>query len=223
VSARRVLARLAAPAILLAIALPAHGDSGGSATPLLTPQVLNQLTAIDNLPSIHVLSELFTTEAAAQSLATIASDPNTDPGIRIRAVRTMAGYCTGGDPDAHCADPGSQVHTAITNLIQAYLDNPAPTPTELVLMRAAVETLGVANAVAPDVDVPHLLALLKSESRDVRATVVRTLSTTCALEARDVVSTLKRTEPTAQVRGELNLAEQTISTRCPSTTATPSP
>ncbi|HET9625913.1 MAG TPA: HEAT repeat domain-containing protein [Kofleriaceae bacterium] len=219
----RGLARLslAAPALWLALSLPARGDAG-SAEPLLTPRVRNQLSAIDTLPSLNVLSDQSALRNAAPSLSSIASDSGNDVGVRIRAARAMVGYCNANtDPDDNCASLTSQIHVALLEIITSYQSNPSPTPRDLVLMRAAVESLGAARAVLPD-DVATLLRLLDHPSRDVRATAVRALATSCAQDAIDRVRALQRTEPTAQVRGELNLAAQAITDNCTTPPITPS-
>jgi hypothetical protein len=201
--ARRHALALAAPVALLALALPARGD--GNALPQLTPPVLSELTAIDTLPSLATLTDLLGMSLAPSSLGQIALDASIDTGVRIRAVRTMAGFCATGV----CADAVATVHTDLLKIITDYEANPSPAPSELMLMRAAVETLGASNAVLPD-DVPILHTLLANPSRDVRATVVHALATTCVQPALDEVLALKKIETIPQVRGELNLAEQAI-------------
>jgi hypothetical protein len=202
IAVRRALS-FAAPVALLAIALPARGD--GSASPQLTP-VINVLSSIDTPASLPALTPSFPSEADAQAnLGAIARDTSKDTGLRIRATRAMAGYCT----DLPCATTTSQVHVDLRGIIDGYLANPTPAPADLMLMRAAVESLGAASAVLPD-DLTPLLTLLANPSRDVRATVVHTLATTCSQPVLDAVIALKKTEPTGQVRGELNLAEQAI-------------
>lgn len=202
IAVRRALS-LAAPVALLALALPARGD--GSASPQLTP-VINVLSSIDTPASLPALTPSFSSAAEAQAnLGAIARDASKDTGLRIRAVRAMAGYCT----DLPCAGADSTVHVDLRQIIDGYLANPGPSPADLMLMRAAVESLGAAHAVIDD-DVSPLLALLAHPSRDVRATVVRALATTCLQRVLDAVIALKKTEPTGQVRGELNLAEQAI-------------
>ena len=197
---------IAAPAVLLALALPAHGDT--SALPQFA-HVLNTLSAINPSPPLAALtvpSPNISSIDAQTSLSALAGDPTNDTGLRIRAVRTMATFCTG---DAPCNTDASPVHTGLAAIIPAYVANPSPSPADLMLMRAAVESLGAANAVLAD-DLPGLVTLLGNTSRDVRATVVHTLATTCVQSVLDQIVALKKTEPTAQVRGELNLAEQAI-------------
>jgi hypothetical protein len=190
---------LVACAVLLT-ALPAHGDNA-----LLTPHVLSVLTSIDALPSIEGLNGAFVSSGnAIANLEAIALDPTVDLGIRIRALRSLAAYC-GPDP-AGCGQ-GTSVHQTLAQVIGDYQMLAAPSPQDLMLARAAIETLGAAHAVLA-ADVSPLLGLLDAPSRDVRATVVRTLRTCCDPQVTDAIKALQNTEPSPQVRVEIQSALQ---------------
>jgi hypothetical protein len=105
------------------------------------------------------------------------------------------------------------VHDTAIGIINAYVAavkaSTPTTPTDLIMMRAAVETLGAANVVQPtDVDV--LTGMLSNPSRDIRASVVKTLRTSCSSDALTAIQALQRTEQSKQVLGELNTAQQTL-------------
>ncbi|HEX4423138.1 MAG TPA: HEAT repeat domain-containing protein [Kofleriaceae bacterium] len=200
-AARRRTTRwpVVAGAVLL-VALPARGD----VSMLLTPPVQSELTLIDAPPSVSSLNTAFTTPDLAQSsLGLIALDPTVDAGVRIRAIRTLAGYC----PQTGCTE--GPVHQTLNQLVVAYQLLAAPTGKDVMLLRAAVETMGVAQVVLAG-DIPPLKSLLAHPSRDVRATVVRALRTTCDAQVLAALVSLHITEPTAQVRGELVAAEQLL-------------
>lgn len=182
--------------VLAAVALPAL-----AANPYLTMPMLAELTAIDTVPSVDGINAKFATPAAAQAgLAAIAVDPGVDAGVRIRAIRTLAGYCPSG-----CG--AGVVHDTLIQLIRGSV---APASgTELLLLRAAVESLGAARAVLP-ADVPTILPLLVHPSRDVRATVARSLRTTCSSQVLSAIISAQRSEQNAQVRNELSTAEEAL-------------
>lgn len=175
---------------LLAIALPALADNA-----FLTQPVLAALTAIDTAPSVAAINSEFATPAIAQtSLASIAGDASVDLGVRIRAIRTLSAYCPTG-----CG--AGTVHDTLLQLINA---TPAVTAgSDVLVLRAAVESLGAARAVLPG-DVATILPLLAHPSRDIRATVARTLRTTCSRTVLTAIISAQNSETTAQVRTELS-------------------
>jgi HEAT repeat protein len=195
---------LAACAVLLS-ALPARGDNA-----LLTPRVLSALTSIDSLPSASGLSDAFTSPTVAMAnLEAISLDPAVDLGIRIRALRALAAYCAPGAPP--CGQ-GTAVHQTLAQVIGDYRKLAQPSPQDLMLARAAVETIGESRAVLAS-DVAPLLALLAEPSRDVRATVVRALRSSCDPQVTDAIKGLQNTEPSPQVRVAIQSALQAFE-RC---------
>jgi len=177
---------------MLLCALPASGDNS-----LLTPRVVTALTSIDAVPSTSGLNDAFTSpEAALADLQTLARDPSIELGIAIRAIRALPGYCP--PPPLSCG-PGTGVHETLISLIGSYQSLPQPTAQDLLRLRAAVEALGVTRTVL-DTDVVLMLPLLMHPSRDVRATVVRSLRSSCDDTATMALKALKLNEPTMQVQ-----------------------
>jgi len=184
--------RFPAPAFaVLLCALPASGDNS-----LLTTRVVTALTSIDSVPSTTGLNEAFNTpEAALVDLQTLARDPAVDLGIAIRAIRALPEYCP---PTGQTCGTGT-VHDTLIFLISNYTALQQPGPQDLLRLRAAVEALGATHTVL-DSDVDLLLPLLTHGSRDVRATVVRTLRSSCNVQATTALKALGLTEPSMQVQ-----------------------
>jgi hypothetical protein len=170
--------------------LPARGDNS-----LLTTRTITALTSIDSVPSIAGLNDTFSSpEAALLDLQALARDPSIDPGIAIRAIRALPGYC----PPAPQSCATGAVHETLIRLITDFPATPQ-SGAPVLRLRAAVEALGMTRAVL-DADVDLMLPLLKHHSRDVRATVVRALRTSCNAKATAALKTLGVNEPTMQVQ-----------------------
>jgi hypothetical protein len=183
--------QLASCAVLLC-ALPAAGDSS-----LLSPRVVTALTSIDAVPSIDVLNDAFNTPAdALANLQQLARDPAIEFGIAIRAIRALPGYCPA--PPVSCGT-GTGVHETLIWLIDDYQALLQPSPQDLLRLRAAVEALGATHTVL-DSDVDRLLPLLAHGSRDVRATVVGALRSSCNARATAALKALGLNEPSEQVQ-----------------------
>ncbi len=183
--------QLASCAVLLC-ALPAAGDNS-----LLSPRVVTALTSIDDVPSMAGLNDAFNNPAdALANLQQLARDPAIDLGIAISSIRTLPGYCPA--PPVSCGT-GTGVHETLIWLIDDYQALPQPGPQDLLRLRAAVEALGATHTVL-DSDVDRLLPLLAHPSRDVRATAVGALRSSCNARATAALKALGLNEPSKQVQ-----------------------
>jgi hypothetical protein len=175
---------------VLLCALPARGDNS-----LLTTRTVTALTSIDAVPSTTGLNDAFSSpEAALADLQALARDPSIDLGIAIRAIRALPGYCP--QMPLSCATQAA-VHDTLLALITDIQALVQPGPPDLLRLRAAVEALGMTRAVL-DSDVDVLLPLLAHGSRDVRATVVKALRTSC--KATPALKALRLSETNPQVQ-----------------------
>ena len=183
--------QLASCAVLLC-ALPASGDSS-----LLNPRQVTALMSIDAVPSVSGLNDAFDNlQNALASLQQLARDPAIELGIAIRAIRALPAYCP---PLPQSCGTGTGVHETLIWLIDDYQALPQPGPQDLLRLRAEVEALGATHTVLdPDVDL--LLPLLAHPSRDVRATVVAALRSSCNARATAALKALDLDEPSMQVR-----------------------
>lgn len=188
---------------VLAVALPALADNA-----YLTDPILAQLTALDTAPSASSIASSYANPALAEtSLANIALDASVDVGIRIRAMRTLAGYCV--NP---CGT--GTVHDNLMAVINAYQAHLPAAGSDLLLLRAAVESVGAARAIMPD-DVAGILQLLAHPSRDLRATAARALRATCTRQVLTAVIAAQRTEASPQVLHELSSTEESLDACAP--------
>jgi len=148
--------RWAALLVAFAALLLVRGDSPArGAEP--SDQVRDLLGAIDFVPQRSHLDEVMG-PLPLQELIAIATDIQTDPGVRLQAVRALAQY-----PDPQSVDTLEQTIDTFDN--QAF-------GTGLLILRAAAEALaeiGGADAV------PVITPLLQNSSRDVRAAAAHAL------------------------------------------------
>jgi HEAT repeat protein len=154
----------------------------------------NTLSTIDQIPTKPQLDQAFGSDALA-NLASIANppdpqDPNADQGIRLRAIHALAKYCT-ATPCA-ASDLAHQSVVSVITRTQA-----AQSGTEVLLLRAAVETLG---AMRVSSDVSTLTGLLAHPSRDIRAATARALRDLCNPQAITPLRTRYSSEMTDQVK-----------------------
>lgn len=162
-------------AVPLALGLATAGAIADTAAP---PQFdddqLLALSAIDTVPSREQLDFALGVGSAQplQTLRELTSHGDTDPGVRLRAVHALAKYC--GAP-CTAADPA---HQSLADLIT--LTTPATSGTEVLLLRAAVETIGPMRVSS---DISLLLPLLDHGSRDIRASTARALQDLCNTQA----------------------------------------
>lgn len=170
------MSRLVVP---LALGLATAGALADDATPLLTQDQLDTLTAIDTVPSRPQLDFALTDPSATplQKLRELTSSDDTDPGVRLRAVHALAKYCGDSSTSTPCtaADPA---HQSVAALIVE--TTPAMTGTNVLLLRAAVETIGPMRVSS---DISFLVPLLNHGSRDIRASTARALQDLCNTQA----------------------------------------
>lgn len=193
--------RLPLPVVALALTMAAAPLWG---TPLPVPPsmtALQALSGLDFVPGRSQLDELFAGDVAA--LVGLANDDGaaSDPGIRLRAYRSLAQFT--GDPVAV---------TGLRTAVVRYRN--ARAGIELLYLVAALDALG---AVGDASDVTIAAQLLEAgDSRDLRAAAARMLGALgsaagCGpLQARagDVV------EPEAMVRIAINRALNRLGPRC---------
>jgi hypothetical protein len=161
----------------------------------LTDDAQNALTSIDSVPTKDQLNRSYDkTEAEVlQSLADLAIDTEqtADPGIRLRAIHALAKYCPLPCGSTHLA------HQSVSSVI-AMTRPPAPTTgTNVLLLRAAIETMGLMKVAS---DEPTLRGLLDHPSRDIRAATARALRDLCNTQAITPLVTRYSQEGTYQVK-----------------------
>jgi HEAT repeat protein len=151
------------------LGLLALGASAASGDPLqLTQPVINALTPIDSVPSTTQLNTVFNnSEAEALSnLVSIAlSDGTVDIGVQLRAIRALSHYCT-----APCGT--HEAHTTLTTVATTPRYRDARHGSDLLVLRAAIEALGVLRIPG---DISLLVPLLDHPSRDIRAATAHAL------------------------------------------------
>jgi HEAT repeat protein len=150
-------------AIILGIALTAHGE-----TTELPPLVVDALTPIDAVPSSDDLNHVFGTPTdAVTHLAQIATDPNSDVGVKLRAIRALAQYKS--------SDLGTTAaHDALVFVFKFPLYANAKLDKELLVLRGVIEALGACPDKQPT-DVDLLIPMLQHQSRDIRAATASAL------------------------------------------------
>lgn len=152
------------------------------------------LTLIDAVPTKQQLDQAFMDEGLQplQTLTGIATDPDptADGGIRLRAIHALAKYC----PAVPCvaADPA---HQAVVTVLQQTRD--VASGTDVLFLRAAIETLGVMKV---STDETSLVDLLNHPSRDIRAATARALRDLCNPQAVLPLRARYSSETTDQVK-----------------------
>ncbi len=159
----------AACAIVLAVGL--RSGISDSAFAISQP-VFDTLTPIDSLPSSQQITTVFnnSTSEALSSLQQIAHPPGgtfVDRGVQLRAVRALIHYCAA----TPCAD-GDPAHQTLVAIASDPIYRDARSGSDLLVLRAALESLGVLRVPA---DLGVLVPQLQHPSRDIRAAVARGL------------------------------------------------
>jgi hypothetical protein len=170
----------------------------------LSQLVQNTLTTIDTVPTQAQLDSAFGGQALT-SLRAIARDSGADAGIRLRAIHGLVHYyCLGGSP---CSGP-DPAHDAVAGLV----DGSARSGTELLIARAAIESLGPMQVAS---DISLLLPLLSHSSRDIRAATARALRDLCNTTAIPALRTRYQQETSDQVRLAISDALGALATCIP--------
>jgi HEAT repeats len=188
----------------LILALLAGATAQGAT--VLTQQAQNVLTTFDIVPTEAQLDTLAFSDhtQALQGLTQVATDVDSDIGVRLRAVHALSKYCA----SSQCLDTDT-AHQSLVAVIANCSTNalgwqPAMCSelnpdigTAIVLLRSAVEALGPQRV---GTDVTMLEGLLTHPSRDVRAATVHALRDLCNTQAIGALRTQQQNETTDQVR-----------------------
>lgn len=173
----------------LAAVLVAGAAAIATGTTALPQPVQNTLTTIDTVPTKSQLDSVFPSGEALAGLATIAQDQAADKGMRLRAVHALAKYC----PEP--CSTSEVAHQTLTSLITKHRQQIAGY--ELLLLRAAIETIGMLEVAS---DVTTLVPLLDHPSRDIRAATARALRDLCNTQAIPPLRVRYTAESTEQVK-----------------------
>ncbi len=180
------------PTLLLALGLTATTPAASDDT-ARTP-VESLLYGIDYLPTAQELAQAGGDPA---TVAAIATNDGADPGVRLRAFRTLGQF---DSPTAKAS---------LTQSLTALRDSPVPV--DRLYLIAAAEALGEhGGATAVD----DLAALLDHESRDVRAAAATALGRTGARDACAALSAQVSAEDVPQVRAAINAALTALGPQC---------
>jgi hypothetical protein len=138
------------------------------------PQLaVDALGAIDVVPTESQLTTALMTDQAdaLNTLITIASnvDGTADPGVRLRAIQGIAKYCP-----PSCAP----AQAALAALISAANTNPPHAGTDLLVWRAALESIGPLRS-TDETTLNLVLSALDFGPRDVRAAAAHALRDLC--------------------------------------------
>jgi HEAT repeat protein len=172
----------------LAAGEPAQAPGGSTAT----IEVIELLSAIDFLPGTIELDEAMGTDLTV--LTNVANAEEGDPGVRLRAYRSLGDYDNTASRDA------------LAIAIGRYRD--AGLGTELLYLIAAAEGL---SQIAGPADVALLGPLLDSSSRDLRVVVARGLGHVGDVNACYLLFRRSSVEQVDQVK----LAIQQAAENCP--------
>jgi HEAT repeat protein len=176
--------------IAAAIGLAALVAIASGATPI-AQQATNTLTPIDTVPTRQQLDNAFSSPTnALDNLTALATDADSDAGVRLRAIHALAKYCA----SSPCVD-SDVAHQSLTTVI---LDNRNETSGfPLLLLRAATETIGTMRVSS---DLALLQPLLNHPSRDIRAATARALQDLCNSNAVAPLRIRYTQEGTEQVK-----------------------
>lgn len=180
--------RWGAAAILVAGAAALASGAAG-----LSVDAQNTLTTIDSVPTKPQLDSVFLGDALT-SLSTIAQDSGQDVGIRLRAIHALGKYCP---------DPCTTTELAYTSLTDLINETRNFTHgSEVLLLRSAIETIGVleVSATASDEVAELLKGLLNHPSRDIRAATARALRDLCNTQVITPLRVRYTSESTEQVK-----------------------
>lgn len=157
----------------------------------LSEQMQNTLTTIDTVPTSEQINTAFGgSQSALTNLSALAADDTSDTGIRLRAIHALAKYCT--------ATPCMQndvAHQSVLAVVGSTNTESVGSP--VLLLRAAIETLGPMG-VATDISV--LVPLLDHTSRDIRSATARALRDLCNTQAITPLRVRYAKEQIEQVR-----------------------
>jgi hypothetical protein len=170
------------------------------ATAPLGENAENALTTIDQVPTKEQIDNAFARDSQdpltqLNRIATTPTDPM-DPdwadtvSIRLRAIHALAKYCT----STPCA-ANDVAHQSVAQVIT--MTGSASSGADVLILRAAVETLGLMKVAS---DVTTLQVLLAHPSRDIRAATARALRDLCNQQASFPLAARLSVEMTPQVK-----------------------
>jgi hypothetical protein len=192
--------------VALTISALALGGAAAFATGEMTvfPQpVQNALTVIDSVPTKAQLENVWPNGEGMTVLSGIALDAKADIGIRLRAIHALPKLCP--QPCSTSELAHQSLETVISN---TRISN---TGSDVVLLRAAIETLGTLQV---DSDVSLLIPLLDHPSRDIRAATARALRDLCNTQAITPLRVRYTSESTEQVKLAISEALRILG-QCP--------
>jgi HEAT repeat protein len=173
-----LMAALAAPIGLWAAA----GAGGQLQAPAGDPQVVEQLSGIDYVPTRGSLDEALG-EAGLEALIAIArGEGDEDAGLRIRAYRALSLY------------PGSQTAAALHDAVAEHI---SVAGVDTLYLQAAMSSLARIDGEGA---VPSLGPMLDHPSRDVRAAAATALGETGSGDAIPLLRARLPLEAVIQVR-----------------------
>ena len=178
--------------LALGFAVALSAAASGDAL-VLTQPVINALTPIDSVPSSTQLTGVFNgseIEALANLRLIALSQGTVDLGVQLRAIRGLTHYCK-----APCGT--HEAHAAIETIATTPRYRDARRGSDLLILRAAIEALGVLRI--PD-DVTILLPQLDHPSRDLRAATAHALRDLGNTQAIPALRARYQQEQVQQVR-----------------------
>ena len=148
------------------------------------------LSPIDQIPTKEQINNALKSSDPLQELSSRATNEQVDVGIRLRAIHALAKYCS----STPCASTDA-AHAPVVAVLMA--NRNASSGSEVLLLRASIETLGVMRVTG---DAPSLTPLLDHPSRDIRAATARALRDLCNNQAIPPLRARYSAEMTDQVK-----------------------
>jgi HEAT repeat protein len=162
------------------------------------------LTTIDMLPTRGQLDGALGSQQEPNTyrLIAIAEDGSNDTGVRLRAISALPRYCplVGSVPRCASSDP---VHVALQTLVGDPVAAAQLTGKDLVLLRAAIESISLLQD--PN-DAGTIEGLLNHPSRDIRASAARALAAMCDSNAINPLRMRYQNESSDQVKLAISAA-----------------
>lgn len=185
-------------ALGIAIAIGAAFSLDAAATiAQLTQPVIYALTPIDSIPSTQQINSVHENDEqlALANLEAIALSPSgVDLGVQLRAIRALTHYCK--EP---CGS--HEAHATVIELATTPRYRDASAGTDLLVLRAALEAIGVLR-VQDDVSV--LVPQLEHPNRDIRATAAHALRDLGNTQAIPALRVRYQNESTEQVKSAIS-------------------
>jgi len=182
---------------------------GVTASPTLSPGQTNTLTTIDEIPNYDQLVESLGSGSSGDAVANLAeavSQSSTGIGVRLRAIHSLVTICQA----PNVCDSTSAAHAALANIIADPMYSTAPSGSNLLILRASIESLGQLKQTG---DASSLIGFLDHPSRDVRATTAFALRDLCNTQSavQTALHTRLQHEATAQVQLAISAALRALS------------